>query len=64
MNTFSDYKAAWISIEDSAWCSIWEAVRGSVVYSAWSSNITKFPAMDSVEINISIATEEYVRNEL
>lgn len=64
MNTFSDYKAAWISIEDSAWCSIWSSVRGSVVYSAWSSNITKFPAVTSVEINISIATEDYFQNEL
>ena len=64
MNTFSDYKAAWISIEDSAWCSIWSSVRGSVVYSAWSLNITKFPAVTSVEINISIATEDYFQNEL
>ena len=62
MNTFSAYKAAWISIEDSAWCSIWESVRGSVVLSA--CHITKFSVVNSVEIIISIATEEYVRNEL
>ena len=57
---------------ETMWESVWEpvsvsvsaSVRGSVVYSAWSSNITKFPAVNSVEIIISIATEEYVRNEL
>jgi hypothetical protein len=57
MNTFSAYKAAWISIEDSAWCAIWVAVRGSVVYSAW--HITKFSVVNSVEITISMAANDY-----
>ena len=57
MNTFSAYKAAWISIEDSAWCSIWATIRGSVVLSAL--HITKFSVVNSVEITISMAANDY-----
>ena len=56
------YKAAWISVEDSAWCSIWVAVRGSVVYSAW--NVTKLSVVSSVESAILIATEDYFKQKL
>lgn len=59
MNTFSVYKAAWISVEDSAWCSIWISVRGPVVLSAW--NITKFSVVYTVEMSVIDSTIDYFK---
>jgi hypothetical protein len=59
MNNFSVYKAAWISVEDSAWCSIWSSVRGPIVLSAW--NITKFSVVNWVEIYVIDSTIDYFK---